>query len=418
VSPSLSSDAFPRRILVINPVGELGGAERVLLDCIASIRAVKPETYFHVLLFADGPLLTELKRHGATASVLPLPSPLHELGDSGLPDALGKAGRLKSILSLVLETPTLLTFLYRLHQEIRRHQPDLVQSNGIKAHVLSSLAVPNGVPLVWHIHDFIGARPLAGPMLRLVACRAKSAIAISEAVARDTRHSLPSLRVVTIPNAVDVNEFCPGPANGLSLDTLAGMPPGRGGTLRIGLVATYAHWKGHAVFLQAAARVRALLPSMELRFYVVGGPAYATAASQITEAELRGWIAELGISDVAGLIPFQRALVPILRSLDIIVHASTRPEPFGRTILEAMACGRAVVVAAAGGPLEFVRNHTDGLIHLPGSFEALAQSIAALASSDELRNRLGAEARRSAAARYSRDTRGPAFLAFYRSLTN
>src|SRR5262249_14978265 len=51
----------------------------------------------------------------------------------------------------------------------------------------------------------------------------------------------------------------------------------------------------------------------------------------------------------AGLVPFQEDTAAVYRALDVVVHASTQPEPFGLTIAEAMSCSRPVVVARAGG---------------------------------------------------------------------
>ncbi len=49
--------------------------------------------------------------------------------------------------------------------------------------------------------------------------------------------------VHVVDNGVDVARFSPGPAEGARLDALAGLPPAHEGTLRVGLVATYARWK-------------------------------------------------------------------------------------------------------------------------------------------------------------------------------
>ena len=68
--------ALPRRLLFINPIAALGGAERVLLDFIASIRKSNPEIRIHVLAFTDGPLLASAQQLGATTSVLELPRTL------------------------------------------------------------------------------------------------------------------------------------------------------------------------------------------------------------------------------------------------------------------------------------------------------------------------------------------------------
>ena len=55
-----------------------------------------------------------------------------------------------------------------------------------------------------------------------------------------------------------------------------------------------------------------------------------------------------------------------MRALDVVVHASTQPEPFGLVIAEAMACGRAVVVSSGGGAAEIVTPGEDALVHEVG----------------------------------------------------
>ena len=157
------------------------------------------------------------------------------------------------------------------------------------------------------------------------------------------------------------------------------------------------------MFLQAAARLRALHPSHAVRFYVVGSPVYRTPGSQYAEAELRATAHALGLEAHVGFIPFQSEPAPIYRALDGVVHASTRPEPFGMTIVEAMSCARAVVVSAAGGAAELVRPGHDALAFTPGDVEGLAGAMARLVREPELRARLGQEARRSVLARFTRE---------------
>src|SRR4029077_20956171 len=101
------------------------------------------------------------------------------------------------------------------------------------------------------------------------------AIAISEAVRRDTEAVLPGLTISLVRNAVDTNHFTPADRDGAELDRLAGLAPAEPGVVRVGLVATYANWKGQDVFLDALARLPATGP--RVRGYLVGGPIYATA---------------------------------------------------------------------------------------------------------------------------------------------
>ena len=99
--------------------------------------------------------------------------------------------------------------------------------------------------------------------------------------------------------------------------------------------------------------------------------------------------------------------------LDVAVHASTRPEPFGLTIVEAMGCGKPVVVAAAGGAAELFTPGHDGLGHVPGDATGLAGAIARLAADPGLRARLGANARRTAVERFSQERYGREIAAIY-----
>ena len=80
---------------------------------------------------------------------------------------------------------------------------------------------------------------------------------------------------------------------------------------------------------------------------------YDTAGSQHTMEELQALADGLGLGGRVGFTGFLPP-APAMRALDVVVHASTRPEPFGLVIAEAMACGRAVITSAAGGAAELV----------------------------------------------------------------
>jgi glycosyltransferase involved in cell wall biosynthesis len=137
-----------------------------------------------------------------------------------------------------------------------------------------------------------------------------------------------------------------------------------------------------------------------VRGYVVGGPIYATAGSQFTREELERRAAANGLTGRVGFVPFQPDPADAYRMLDAVVHASTRPEPFGLTIAEAMSCGRPVVVAAAGGAVELF-TPDDAIGYPPGDVAALASTIARLGADPNLRRRLGERARQTAVERFT-----------------
>ena len=211
----------------------------------------------------------------------------------------------------------------------------------------------------------------------------------------------PPLEVHIVPNAIDTQHYCPGPADPTLLDRLADMT--HRPCLRVGLVATYANWKGHDIFLKAAARVLRAQSDLPLRFYIVGGPIYQTHRSQFDRAELQCLASSLGISSDVGFVDFQLDIRPIYRALDVVVHASTRPEPFGLAIIEAMACGKPVIVSEAGGAAEIIRPGHDALGVPPGEVEALANAMLALLGSASWRATLGANGRRTVCERFDQE---------------
>jgi glycosyltransferase involved in cell wall biosynthesis len=84
-----------------------------------------------------------------------------------------------------------------------------------------------------------------------------------------------------------------------------------------------------------------------------------------------------------------------MQAADIVLHASTRPEPFGLVVVEGMALGRAVVAAGIGGPAEIVTPDS-GVLFDPTRPETLASALESLAADPERRRRLGEGGRRRA----------------------
>ncbi len=274
------------KILYFNPVGTIGGAEMCLLDVLASVRSARSDWRLGVVLGDDGPLVEAVGELGLPATVLPMPGALARLGDAGLDDRrAGRPGRLRLAAWGPIAAVAVAAYLARLRRLLRAEAPDRVQTNGMKAHVLGTWAAPRGVPVIWHLHDYVGSRPVMARLLRETARRGIVAVAVSHAVAADAARGLGAhVPIRTIYNAVDVERFAPGPGDGAWLDAAAGLPPAPSGTIRVGLVATFARWKGHELFLDAAARIGRDQPC---RFYVVGGPIYRSRGSQYSTEELQ-----------------------------------------------------------------------------------------------------------------------------------
>lgn len=391
------------RILFLSSSGQLGGAERLLLDLLGALRRRHPDWALHLAAIEPGPFVNDARALGVNADVLALPAGLAGLGEAGLSPfglvrGVGRAAR------------PFRTFVGELRSHVGRVAPTLVHSNGLKTHLLSSWGLGGSVPLVWHLHDYVGSRPVTVRLLRWFARRADLGIANSESVAADARAALRErLPISVVLNAVDVASLsAAGPA--MDLDAASGLEPAPAGTVRVGLLATFARWKGHLVFLDALAALPATSP---IRGYIVGGPVYQTSGSQFTLEELRGRARELGLGGRVGFTGFQADRAGVLRGLDVVVHASTSPEPFGLAIAEAMAAGKAVITSGLGGAAELVRPGTDALTWDATNPATLARALEDLAGDARRRTALGACARDTAAARFSPERMAAEMVAAY-----
>lgn len=398
-------------LLFLNPTGSPGGAERALLDVIASLSAARPGWRLGLIAAADGVLVEEARAMGVDAAVVKFPRAVSLLGDAA---AGGPAGEHTNPLAVAgrvaAAAPAIASYARALRRAIAERAPDAIHTNGFKMHVLGAWAAPRATPLIWHLHDYVRARPMMSRLLRAHAGRTAAIIANSHSVAGDARRLFGRrANILAIYNAVDLERFSPaGPA--LDLDRLAGLPPLGEGGVRVGLIATLARWKGHRTFLRALADLPAHSP---VRGYVIGGPLYETAGSQHALEDLRGYAGALGLDGRAGFTGFVADAPAALRALDIVVHASTEPEPFGLVIAEAMACGKPVIASAAGGAAELFADGSEALSHRPGDAAELARAIARLAADRALRLRLGAAAAAAARRRFTRERLAAELIPIY-----
>ncbi|KAF0221832.1 MAG: group 1 glycosyl [Geobacteraceae bacterium] len=188
-----------------------------------------------------------------------------------------------------------------------------------------------------------------------------------------------------------------------------GLSPGE---VAIGITGLLIPWKGQSIFLQAAAKV--LADYGNARFIVIGGgveeyPDYPE--------QLRELVKSLGIG---GKVTFmgQRTDMPrLLAGLDIVVHASTDPEPLGLVIAEGMVMEKPVIATALGGPLELIEEGRTGFLVPPGDPVALATRLTVLVADPELRCRVGKAARIWALENFSRERETMKLVALYEELS-
>ena len=403
----------------------MGGAEVALLNILAALRTAQPEWDLHLIVSGDGPLVARAKALGVSVITLRLSSRLARMGDASAGGPSGsEVNRLRLLCRLLFATPAIAAYVFKLRKTLRRLNPDIIHSNGFKMHILGALARPARTPLVWHVHDYVSSRPFMYRLIRFFQNRCSLVLANSDSVKRDIESVCgETLKVQTIYNAVDTSEFSPeGPR--LDLDELSGLPSHPNDrVVRVGLLATFARWKGHEVFLRALSFLPADLP---VRGYIVGGALYQTDASQYSIEELTALARQLGVSHRVGFTGFVERPAAAMRSLDIVVHASTQPEPFGLVIVEGMASGRAVIASESGGAAELIQTNTcsngspeiSALSHAPGDAKTLAERITELCRDPLLRVLLGAAGRATAISRFNMARLAKELVPIYQGLSS
>ncbi len=368
------------RIVFLDHCAQLSGGELALARLIQAL-----DVDAHVLLAEDGPLRPLLEEAGATVHLLVLGEGVRDLR------------RHRVGLRSVTQAGRVLPYSLRLARLIRHLQPDLVHTNSLKSALYGGLAGRLAhTPVIWHVHDRIAPDYLPASAIKLVNTAARvlpRAIIANSAITLASLDGLSRPAVVIPPPLPLASEFVQ------HLD----------GPLRVGMVGRLAPWKGQDLFLRAFARA---FPSGEAHAVVIGAALFGEDGYA---AELHGLVETLGITDRVDFRGFRQDIGAELARLDVVVHASRVPEPFGLVVVEAMAAGMAVVVPDRGGPAEVVEDGLTGLTYRMGDEGSLAAALSKIAADPVLRKQLGDSAA-AAVARYRPEVVATEVMAFYETV--
>jgi len=287
--------------------------------------------------------------------------------------------------------------MYGLRRLIRKERIDVVLANsGHPLLYARPAAWTAGRPSAWWVHGYLrDPGPRSEPIARAQRLLSADALfANSEYTAGELAKDFPDHPAIRIVRyGVDLPRFFPNPEAGERARREVGIPEGEP---LIGIIGQLYQFKGQRVFLRAAG----LLAGKGVRFTaaVVGGTLFGIEPEYAEEMKR---LAETGL--LAGRVRFLGNIPnpqDWMNACDVVVHASIKPEPWGLVVAEAMACGRAVIAAAAGGPLEMIDHKRTGWLVPPGDEVALAAWLEILLANPGLRAEVGEAARRHAQAEF------------------
>ena len=359
-------------VVFVQPTSEIGGSDIALYRLVTNLDR---STYRPIVVVPrEGPLTAKFRQAGVHVVVQPM-------------------AQLRSVRDPLYHIGYLLRFwpsVLRLALLLRRERAEIVHSNSLYCLQGAWASLFAGVPHVWHVREIPDApRPLRTLLLAMTVRLSSRVVAMTDAVATmfDGRSRRRAAKVMTVPDGIDLSVFHPGRDGGRirrDLHIPANVPVA-------GFVARLDPWKGADVFVRAAAAAAKRLP--EAQFIVCGGelPGYEAHA-----AELRRLAAEL---DLDGRMHFTGwtysvdDIPDVMAAIDVLVHTSVRPEPFGLVLVEAMATAKPVVAARQGGVPEVVDEGVTGLLTEPGDARAAAEAMLDVLSDASRAASLGAAGR-------------------------
>jgi glycosyltransferase involved in cell wall biosynthesis len=360
------------RVVFVDHVARLSGGEIALMRLLTHFQNVNP----HVILGEDGPLAERLQRLGVSVEVLPIAASARDMRR----DTVRAGGASPVALAQTL------AYTARLAWRLRALRPDIVHTNSMKSGVYGSVAAKAaGVPLVWHVRDRIAEDYIPRPAVRMVQTLirhlADGVIANSTATLETLPPKVRGPLSWVIPASVEVSAHprAPGPR-----------------PTTFGMLGRVAPWKGQDLFLRAFA---AAFPEGEERAVVVGAPMFGEEGY---ERELVALATDLGIAERVDFRGFREDIWPELAELDVLVHASVIPEPFGTVVLEGMAAGLAVIAPDEGGPATVIADGQTGRLFASRDEVSLSSVMRTLRDDPRARQRLGTAAQ-GAVAEYHPD---------------
>jgi glycosyltransferase involved in cell wall biosynthesis len=244
-----------------------------------------------------------------------------------------------------------------------------------------------------------------------VMARGERVIAISHFIAARilARYNIDPTRLRIIPRGVDPSLFDPAAVSGHRVARLSAEWRLPDGATTIILPARLTRWKGHTIMVEALAQME----RQDVCLVMVG----AEQGRKKFRKELLAWAEQLGVTDRIRLVGHCDDMPAALMLADIVVNPSIEPEPFGRTVIEAQAMGRPVIVSDQGGTAETVDHGVTGWRVPPADPTALAAAINHLLTMpDAERAALGERARLSVITNYTTEAMQNATMDVYREL--
>ena len=155
----------------------------------------------------------------------------------------------------------------------------------------------------------------------------------------------------------------------------------------IGIVGNLQRWKGQLNIIDAVGQLIDKYP--DIICLLIGDSSKKSLDDIAYYQEINSKIQENNLQKNIIITGHRNDIPDLLNAIDIFIHASITPEPYGLVVLEAMAMGKAIIASSEGGPAEMIINNKSGLLIEPNDPEILASSLDFLLSDKEKCKEMG-----------------------------
>jgi len=350
-------------VLFLDHLDRIGGSQLYLADLVQNLDATKYNAFINI------PIVD---------SFLPQADPYAQIIPYLIPD-VKQEKTIKSFLNYLGATVQIARF-------VQKEQVDIVHTNSVPAQAIGWMVRRlTQIQLVWSIHDQFA--PVG--LVRFLSKGTDRIIANSDFIKNYIveNYRVAPVQVESVPNGVDVQKLRD-QALHAPLNTLFDAD-----TKKVGIFAQIVPWKGHRLFLEAARHV--LSERNDVEFVIVG------QGDDSLEADLETYCKAWGIAERIHFLGFRQNPFGIMSHMDIVVSCSLKPEPFGRTVIEAGALGVPVVAFAEGGVSEIICHNETGILVPPRDVGELAKATLELVNDESKCERFGRNAQARVSSNFS-----------------
>ncbi|MCE9545776.1 MAG: glycosyltransferase [Planctomycetia bacterium] len=375
-------------VLLLFEYPTLSGGENSLLALLPGLRAAGCN--FRAIGPPRGPLADALHREGVELLPVEWHEDVHDVPRAG-PVARRPLEACRAELAAILD----------------RCRPDILHANSLSMARLSGpVAAQLNIPSIGHVRDMVR---LSRQAIDDVNSHRRLVVVSKAARQFHAAQGVDAERMAVVHNGVDLERFSPRPPTGYlhrELHLPADAP-------LIGIIGQLGSRKGTDVLLAAAPAVLARWP--QAHFVIVGERWSTKDESRRFEQQLHAAANTPPLADRVHFLGRRDDVANLLPELTLLVHPA-RQEPLGRVLLEAAACGVAVVATNVGGTAEiFSGSQVSAQLIEPADAAALADAIIAVGTDKALRSRLGRAARDRAEAAFALPLATEKLLRQYRS---